>query len=399
MDEAEVATEPVAATRYRPPPGAIAWLMRALALVALAVSAVLVYESSRGSGLPGCGEGSGCDEVLNSPWSKVGPVPTALLAVNVYAVMLVAMFFLKRRVAWSLLLACATAAIGAAGWFTYVQFALVGTLCKYCLTVHVCGGAAGLLVWINGPVGRSRVMPDDEPDPAMVPPREAGVLALIGVLGVVAVAGTQVVFPAPSTRVTLLEGMVQFDPHLFPVVGDADAPVVLAELYDYTCPYCRQLELMLRSARQRYGDQFVVVALPVPLEADCNPNVVVTEPRHEHACALARLALAVWRADPSKFEAMHEWLFDEQRGMTVEKATAYAAELVGQAALDANLDDPSIAERFLTNAKLHDHLTGGLPQLLTPTVRIQGKPPEQDELFRILEEHTALRPERLQSEP
>jgi len=393
FDAAQVSS-PVPVTRYQPPPPPIAWLMRLLVLAALTVSALLLYQSTQTSGLPGCGVGSGCDEVLNSPWSKVGRVPAAMPAVIVYGVMLVAMFFPRRRGAWALLLVGAVAALGAAAWFTYVQLHEVGALCKYCLTAHICGGAASLLVFVNAPLGRTRVMPDDPPDTVMIPPAAAATLALVGVIGVAAVAGVQVKFPAPSTRVTLLDGTVRFDPRTLPTIGDpavADA-VVLAVMYDYTCPFCRELEMMLDEARARYGGRLVVVALPVALDADCNRHIAETEPRHEHACELAKLALTVWRADASKFAEFHAWLFDLQDIMTPGMAEPKARQLVGDAAFEAHRDDPWIAERLAIDADLLMEFDGKLPQVLTETIRIQGRVPGREELFDLLETHTSLRP-------
>ena len=51
-------------------PAAVLWLLRALALVAAGVAVYLLVVAFREGRLPvGCGAGSGCAEVLTSPWS------------------------------------------------------------------------------------------------------------------------------------------------------------------------------------------------------------------------------------------------------------------------------------------------------------------------------------------
>ena len=55
------------------------WLIRAGLLLALGISLFLAWNSLQGGGIPGCGPESGCNDVLNSRWSKTGPIPVSAL--------------------------------------------------------------------------------------------------------------------------------------------------------------------------------------------------------------------------------------------------------------------------------------------------------------------------------
>lgn len=405
-------------SRYREPGAAVVWAMRGLAVVALAVSGFLLYEAlAAGRPLPGCGPGSGCAEVLRSGWSRWLGVPVAGPATVVYAVLLAATLHVgrtqptgRRRIAWMVLLIGAATAAGAATWFVIVQAAWLGAWCRYCLLVHGSGLALAALVAWAAPVGRRRILAGDPPDPMLIAPPVATLLVLVGLLPVGALAAGQLLWPEPTTRVqrlggtgeldtgpgpdrtlSVLGGKVRLSPHQYPTLGSPDAPVIMAYLFDYTCPTCRHVHGLLEGARDRYGDQLGIVALPTPLDADCNPLVEETEPRHEYGCELATLALAVWRADPAKFAAFDRWLFEPELPPTPAAARAKAVELIGEAALNEALASPWVRQQVPRNATLYQLAEGGaLPLLIVGSTTIQGRPGTAEDLYDLLETQTPL---------
>jgi uncharacterized membrane protein len=134
-------------------------VVAALALAALGVSAYLTVVVLTQSGGPaGCGDGGAfdCQHALSSRWSKwLGVVPVSAPAVGLYATAALAVVLLSprfpaplRRIAWSVMLAIALAAAGAALWFVALQVFVVKEVCPYCMTVHGCGLIfAGLVTW------------------------------------------------------------------------------------------------------------------------------------------------------------------------------------------------------------------------------------------------------------
>ena len=397
------------------PAAGLRWTIRALALIALVGSVILSWEALQSGVLPGCGGGSGCGEVLGSAWARWFGVPVAMPAALVYAVVLGAACNIgpgrpaaQRRFAWGVLGAGALAAIGAAVWFSAIQWLVIGAFCRYCAAVHVSGAALALVV---GYAAR-------QPGNVAVMMHQRALWMGAGLLPIAALIVGQLVQPAPGAdvrtvsdnraeadgdRVSLLGGRLRLTPDTLPHLGDAGAEqpeaVYTAYLFDYTCPHCRNLHKYLDRARQRYGKQLVIIALPVPLDSDCNPHVNHTESRHEHACELATLALAVWRADRTKFEQYDTWLF---QGDTPEPEAARrrAEQLVGAEALQRAVDSGWAEQQITRNIRLDRVLGGGvLPKLLTSTSIMSGQPSGPDALFRVLEDESDLNPPEPATQP
>ena len=128
--------------------------------------------------------------------------------------------------------------------------------------------------------------------------------------------------PAIPGKRVFHDGAVVLQDGEFPILGAPQAPHLVVVLADYTCPHCRKLHGMLVEARKRYGGQFAVMIVPTPMNGKCNGAVASTAAIHENACELAKLALAVWRANPSAFEKIDAALFNPAAPPTPEEARA-----------------------------------------------------------------------------
>ncbi|MEX0655357.1 MAG: vitamin K epoxide reductase family protein [Phycisphaeraceae bacterium] len=387
------------------------WLLRALALGALAGCGLLLVESlAQGPALPGCSPTSGCGAVLGSRWAYWLGVPVAAPAMGVYALMLAMSWQVgpgrpvaQRRLAAAVLAAAALAAAGAAAWFVLLQVAKIGAVCVYCTSTHALGLAAaavaGVMLWrMRGEVmNRERL----------------GESAMVAMLGLVALVGGQVMTappgvdmprgwgmtgdsgPGPDREVAIAAGEhgIRLTPHDQPVLGSPDADHLLVYLYDYTCHHCRTMHRQLDTVRTEMGDRLGIVMLPVPLDADCHPLYDDTPPAHRDACELAKLALAVWRADATQYEAFDHWMVNTEQTRTLADARANAAQLVGEAALQAALADPWVQQQPERNTALHA-LSGAapLPQLVGPHLWMRGRPENAAALRRELAVYLPLDP-------
>ncbi|MEX0887722.1 MAG: vitamin K epoxide reductase family protein [Phycisphaeraceae bacterium] len=409
--------QPVAVPADAAPRGAhdaLLWVIRALALIALAGSAVLLYKSvGEGAAVPGCGPGGGCERVLASRWAYVAEMPVAAAAVGVYALLLAASLYAgprsptrRRWVAWLVLAIGAAAAGGAAAWFMGLQIFAIQALCPWCTAVHVAGLGVALLVGYRllrprGAVGVPTLM-------------HAGSMAAIGLLLAAAMPLAQAAGPAPAAppptvgagiasdtgpgpdrELMIFWGRIRLLPHTMPVLGSPDADTLIVYLLDYTCGSCRQMHAYVSTARERFGDRLGVVLLPSPLGAECNPAVRRTPPEHRHACELAELALAVWRADPAAFETFDAWLADDTRAGEARRqpaaARARAAELVGEAALEAALAQGWPAAQVRRNTQLYAIAGAGIfPQLLMGEAWLKGLPGSYDAFLAELTELAEL---------
>lgn len=197
----------------------------------------------------------------------------------------------------------------------------------------------------------------------------------------------------PGRRPLPFDNHVELDPFDHPCLGSPLAPHVVAELFDYTCPHCRELYPLLEQARQRYGDQLTILLLPMPLDSRCNKHINFSKDIHKNACAFARLILAVWKTKPAEVATMHRWLFSQDKEPTAEAARAYAAELVGADALEQALQDPDLGRRINENGRIYTLAERQLPKLITKSnTAIIAFPAKAQDLFDFFEKYLRLKP-------
>jgi uncharacterized membrane protein len=342
-------------------------LSLALALLAAIVAGYLLIASVSASGRPvGCGAGSGCDEVLSSRWSQVLGIPVGLPAMGLYfalaasglAEVRAARLSSPRWVSFTRWIA-AGAVLAAVAWFIGLQWIELQAFCPWCLGDHALGASAALLALV-GEVRGLRFRPG---------------LFAAGVMLTAMLAATQILVPGAgptaqqlsNQQLQLLSGHLSITADEVPHLGDprTETPVVL--LFDYCCPHCRRTHAHLLELRRQHPGRFSLVLLPVPLNRECNPHVEETEERFQSACELARLALALWRVDRSRFTEFDQWLFGSDAPRSPAAARGEAERLVGAMALAAALRDPWIAERIRADVEAFQ-VSGvdAIPVLLAP---------------------------------
>ena len=340
--------------------------MRLLLFVALTIAAYLAWGSLRAGGVPGCGPESDCDKVLGSRWASVWGIPVSLLAVPIYLAALGATF--PRNINWNVLITVATVILLVAIWFIGLQVVAIGAFCKFCLVAHIAGATAAALI-LRGSSLKT---------PQFIKPVAAG-----AALAVVLIAA-QIAQPSPapkqiatglaptsaittnaaatppsvprssgSSTFSIVQGQFILDLATVPVSGPMNAPKKVVKLFDYTCQHCRDLHHLLQAAKQQYPTELAIISLPMPLESTCNPVIRRTPPDHVNACEYARLALAVFFAEPPKFEEYSNWLFAPQRPPELVSAREQAMQLIGKERLLAALGDPRIDTQIRTDIEIY----------------------------------------------
>ncbi|MBI1338119.1 MAG: hypothetical protein GC164_14330 [Phycisphaera sp.] len=336
-------------------PGAVVWVIRLLALVALGAAAMTLRATlSPDNAPPGCGGTSGCAQVLNTRWAYWFGQPVSAMGMIVYAGLIVSSVHIqssrdaaRRRAGWRLILALSTLAGFSAVYFLVIELAVVKAVCVYCTTAHIAAIALAVVVYLKAP---------------SMPRSSWAGLGVIAVAGLaVLVAGqllgeqpTHDIVPSPPSEgpvtlggtpdidtgrgqertISVLHGQARLRPTEHPHLGNTDAQTLAVYLFDYTCPHCRRMHAMLKEAMTSLGpDALGLVTLPTPLDSDCNPDIAQTSPENEHACTYARLALAVFYADPREYQAFDDYLMTGERPPSPEEARRKAIELVGEDAL------------------------------------------------------------------
>lgn len=369
-------------------------------LVALGLSAYLSYLSLTGGAARGCGADSGCGEVLASPWSKVGPIPVALLGGVVQLAVLLGLCLRvwsesARKKGDALVWFGVPPLIVAAVWFTYLQIFVLHAVCPYCLVGHALGFVAAALLAMTV-LGRTRTDP--------VPP------FAVGMIGVIALMAVQLLLPASDAPqradnpfvdkdgdtwiddaryVSVFGGELQFVLQDVPYIGDADAKQVVVLLFDYACPHCRTLHGVLADALEQDPARIVLVPLPLSIYEGQSEYISSDLSRFEDSAERAFLSMAVGAIDREKWQAFDRWLFSDDGDefpRSAEDARAKAEALVGKEALDQQLaGDPR--DRLLSNLQRNVDLIGLLPEgkRLIPVTTTPGTPAHLTERYDKIE--------------
>jgi uncharacterized membrane protein len=421
-------------------------LARLLIAAAMAGSMYLAWAALSSQSMPGCGPESGCDEVLNSRWARLFGIPVSLGALLVYGTLAAATIgfspntspTIQKRVR-ALAFFAAMLTLIAALWFIGVQLLAVRAFCPYCTIVHACGSAASLLILVKLPLVAPRHRARQPQVETLLSHAAAVRLILAATLAVAllglgqsvhqpeslvsrAVSGAsapqiapaaeptrsdreipdQSSFhhdqtpPATTSRTLRLHGdTFEFNLDEVPLIGPADAPHVVVNLFDYTCRHCRVLHGFLMEAQQTFTGLLAIVSLPAPLDPDCNSLVPRHLPDHTNACTYARIGLAVGRADPAQREAFDAWMFAPQRPPTPDEARERAIALVGSEAFAHATNDPWIDRQLERYTRLyalnyHHSRISRLPQLMIGTNIVAGDFRRVEQLYHLLATHLDL---------
>lgn len=326
-------------------------------------------------------------------------MPLAGPGAALYAVIAV-LCLIRAEGAWLLIQTAAVVAAGAAVWFMLVQLLVLRRLCGYCTAVHVLGlVTAAILLRTPSPValagGGAVVLamvamqllmpaPTHVLTPAPGEPISGATLDAARQDQAAAVVGSHPL-PSSSRLISVFKGRIRVHLADWPLLGPPDAPHVLVYLFDYTCHDCRHVHGLILQAIKRYEPRLAFLAVPVPINPDCNPAIHDRVTDHADACFYARLALAVWMSRSDAFEAFDRWLFAPVRPPAMDQAQRRAEQLAGQA-LDEVMRQPSLDEKIREAAAAFEAMgIGRVPNILLPEACIWGRVPDLPEMVRMLE--------------
>ena len=369
-----------------------------LALAGLAMNLALLWQHLRGGGIVGCGGGSACDELLNSPWAEVHGIPVTAFGALVYLGLILSLVATGHPQLTRLL----GVILGAAVWFVFVQAALLGRFCPWCMTAHVIGVCVAAL-------GLWRQLQIDHTESMWMTSGTMVVAVALGLgfaqygnpriasyridelQGVSQSQASGIYARGDGRKVVFADGRRTFDLSALPHLGRADARCVMVEYLDYQCPSCRVMREFLDALLAKHPADLCVVILPVPMERSCNHSLGEKDTEFPGSCKLTRLALVLWRTKPEAFAGFHQFLLD---GATPEQATAKVLDLMPPGEMFAALRDPWIDE--LIQADVSDCVAFSikskkLPKLLVSGSRIlHGLPSGEADFIRVIERELGL---------
>ena len=148
---------------------------------------------------------------------------------------------------------------------------------------------------------------------------------------------------------------------------------------------------MLSEALERHKGQIAVAQRPIALNHKCNP---VMPKRHkgksQFACEYAKLALAVWLEDPTKFVEFHNWLMEDEKIPTVTAAKRHAMRLVGWRVLSDGLYSDAVNEMLNSNHEIFAEKIKRVPVLIVGNFMVAGVHKESADFDRVFQEKLDL---------
>ena len=180
-------------------------------------------------------------------------------------------------------------------------------------------------------------------------------------------------------------GRRSLDANKWPLWGSADAKYVFVKMFDYTCPHCQHTHKAIREAAQQLDGGLAVIALPTPLYRACNPGSQTTDPKYAYRCEIAKIAVALWLIDPTKFSDFHDWMLEVDRNVTETRSKA--DQLVGSQAMADQLAKPTPEQYVQKHVFLYrESGAGTLPKLVFPNATVVGEITSGSSLAGIIRE-------------
>jgi uncharacterized membrane protein/protein-disulfide isomerase len=293
-----------------------------------------------------------CTAAYSSRFGSVQGVPVALFGAIWFAfAALVSLTGLAgpmpaRESAPGYLFAGSTLALAAVMYLAYASFAVLKTLCPVCLTTYVAvlglflvSGAATSFPMTSLPRRAVRDLGSLVRSPLAIVLTLVFVVAsgsTLAFFGRDAGAGPEAVpVQIAQNQQSELERFLESAPRVPLVVPSGGASVVVVKFNDYQCPACAQSYESYKPILAKYEASnpgaVRVVMKDFPLSQTCNSGMTTNlHPAACHAAVAVRLARLAGRG-----EAMEEWLYKNQKGMTPQTVRQAAKDIGGIDDFDA----------------------------------------------------------------
>jgi protein-disulfide isomerase len=148
-----------------------------------------------------------------------------------------------------------------------------------------------------------------------------------------------------------------------PGFGKEGAPVAIVAYSDFQCPYCaKEAKLLRTQVREAYPEQVRVYFRDYPLA------------NHNWSLDAAVAGHCIYQLDPGAFWAYHDWIFEQQAGITPQNLRGKVAEFASSQGLDS-LKLSSCLDKRETEALVQESIQEGraLGITSTPTIFVNGR--------------------------
>ncbi|MCZ6901531.1 MAG: DsbA family protein [Rickettsia endosymbiont of Ixodes persulcatus] len=149
------------------------------------------------------------------------------------------------------------------------------------------------------------------------------------------------------------------DSQSFPIIGNNDGDVTIIAFYDYNCSYCKKGDIFINEVLQN-DPKVKVVLRPFPILGDASEY-------------LARISLAVYKINSSKFKVVHDALM-KIRNISKESIKELLTENgLNATEIEETADSTEIKDLITQNIKIARSLRiQGVPAYIIDTKLIPG---------------------------
>jgi protein-disulfide isomerase len=175
-----------------------------------------------------------------------------------------------------------------------------------------------------------------------------------------------------------------------PSYGKAGAPVTVVVYGDFECPVCKvEADVMRKNLVQSFPDKVQVYFKDFPLESI-----------HPWARAASNAGRCIYKQDPQAFWKFHDWIYENQDGVTPETLNAKVMTWAGTSGIDA-IQLGRCVDGKAADKEVAQNMTEGRALGLdaTPTLYINGRKfvgalewPVLQQLITLEIEHQAAAP-------
>lgn len=313
-----------------------------------------------------------CTEAYTSRFGSIAGVPVALIGVLYFAFVIVLITLCQRSATArqnlpGYVFAVSTAGLAGVLYLAYASFVVLKAVCLLCVGSYA---AIITLFLVSGMAERSPMKSLPSRASRDVRTLLGTPAALASVLGFIAIAAVAVMMfpggsvsassdaaaaaatpaaaaPAAPTNPRLappatnqltaaqqaeLEQFLSSQPRVSVPAGGSGAAVVIVKFNDYQCPPCgatfREYKPVIAQLQQEHPGKIAFVTKDFPLESECNSLPGMSD-LHTSACeAAASVRLA---REKGKADAMEEWLFANQQGLTPDRVREAVSTVAGVA--------------------------------------------------------------------
>ena len=149
-----------------------------------------------------------------------------------------------------------------------------------------------------------------------------------------------------------------------PSYGKAGAPVTIVVFGDFQCPVCKvEADVMRKNLVQTFPDKVLVYFKDFPLESI-----------HPWARAASDAGRCVYKQDPQAFWKFHDWIYENQEGVTPDTLNSKVMAWAGTSGVDA-IQLGRCVDGKVTDKEVAQNMAEGraLGVDATPTIYMNGR--------------------------